>query len=138
MEKTIRCLECGKSAELRHENRIIRKGNKTFKIKGIPYYNCLTCGEPTYDFYVELRVEEITDNLHENNITERMSCDNNFIANVMDEAIYKILDDGSYYGEILKCTGVWANEQTLEKCRQVLQEVLEEWINIQWEEIKDD
>ena len=136
VEKTVRCLECGKPAELKHEDRVIRKENKKFNIKGIPYYSCLTCGEQTYDFYVELRVEEIVDNLHENNVAGRMSCDNNFVANAMDEAIYKMLDDGSCYGEIPKCTGVWANEQTLKKCRQVLQEVLQEWISIQWEEIE--
>ena len=52
----------------------------------------------------------------------------NYVANAMNEATYKILDDGSYYGEIPECVGVWANEQTLEYCRQVLQEVLEEWL----------
>ncbi|WP_409375860.1 type II toxin-antitoxin system HicB family antitoxin [Candidatus Sordicultor fermentans] len=26
------------------------------------------------------------------------------------------------------CPGVWANEKTLEECRDVLKEVLEEWI----------
>ena len=52
----------------------------------------------------------------------------NYVANAMCEATYKILDDGTYYGEITQCTGVWANEQTLEECRQVLQEVLEEWL----------
>ena len=52
----------------------------------------------------------------------------NYVANAMNEATYKILDDGSYYGEISECVGVWANEQTLEYCRQVLQEVLEEWL----------
>ena len=52
----------------------------------------------------------------------------NYVASAMKEATYKLLDDGSYYGEIKKCPGVWANEETLEQCRSVLQEVLEEWL----------
>ncbi|SFR11552.1 type II toxin-antitoxin system HicB family antitoxin [Desulfoscipio geothermicus] len=52
----------------------------------------------------------------------------NYVTNAMCEATYKILEDGSYYGEIEKCPGVWANEKTLEQCRMVLQEVLEEWL----------
>lgn len=37
-------------------------------------------------------------------------------------------DDGTYYGEIPICNGVYANAQTLEACREELKEVLEEWI----------
>lgn len=48
----------------------------------------------------------------------------------MEKAKYKILDDGTYYGEIEECPGVWANGKTLEECWQVLQEVLEEWLAI--------
>jgi predicted RNase H-like HicB family nuclease len=44
-------------------------------------------------------------------------------------ARYEILnDDGSYYGEIPDCNGVYANASTLEDCREELCEVLEEWI----------
>ncbi|WP_449240369.1 type II toxin-antitoxin system HicB family antitoxin [Desulfoscipio gibsoniae] len=46
---------------------------------------------------------------------------------IMQEADFKQLDDGTYYGEIPECPGVWANEKTLEECRKVLQEVLKEW-----------
>lgn len=52
----------------------------------------------------------------------------NYVASAMENASYKILDDNSYYGEIKECPGVWANESTLEECRRVLQEVLEEWL----------
>jgi len=52
----------------------------------------------------------------------------NFVTSAMEKASYRILDDGSYYGEIEECRGVWANEKTLEECREVLQEVLEEWL----------
>lgn len=51
-----------------------------------------------------------------------------FVALAMAEAQYKVLDGGSFFGEISSCPGVWANESTLEKCREVLQEVLEEWL----------
>ena len=40
----------------------------------------------------------------------------------------KLPDDGSYYGEVPECNGVYANAATLEACRRELQEVLEEWI----------
>lgn len=43
-------------------------------------------------------------------------------------AQYKILDDGSYFGKIPGCDGVWASEKTLEQCRETLREILEEWI----------
>lgn len=51
-----------------------------------------------------------------------------FTEAALREAVYKILDDGTFYGEIPLCAGVWANEKTLEKCREVLHEVLEEWL----------
>jgi len=47
-----------------------------------------------------------------------------YLVNAMKEANYKLLDDGSYYGEIKKCPGVWANEETLEQCRLVLSLIL--------------
>ena len=51
-----------------------------------------------------------------------------YIQTAMQQARYKILEDGSYFGEIPDFQGVWANEQTLEDCRRILQEVLEEWL----------
>jgi predicted RNase H-like HicB family nuclease len=33
-----------------------------------------------------------------------------------------------YFGEIPGFQGVWASEASLEGCRRVLQEVLEEWL----------
>jgi len=51
-----------------------------------------------------------------------------YIQEAMSKARYKILEDGTYFGEIPGFDGVWANERTLEKCRAVLQEVLEEWL----------
>ena len=51
-----------------------------------------------------------------------------YISAAMDRARYKIIDDGTYFGEIASLRGVWANAKTLEACRQELQEVLEDWL----------
>ncbi len=52
-----------------------------------------------------------------------------YIRSAMKQAKYEILtDDGSFYGEIPGFNGVHANTQTLEACRDELEEVLQEWI----------
>ena len=51
-----------------------------------------------------------------------------YIARKLAQSKYKILGDGTYFGEIPGLRGVWANANTLEECRKELQEVLEEWI----------
>ena len=52
-----------------------------------------------------------------------------YIQAALRRAKYEILpDDGSYYGEIPQCNGVYANADTLEDCREQLREVLEEWV----------
>lgn len=51
-----------------------------------------------------------------------------YIQAAMKRAQYEILEDKSYYGSIVGFEGVWANEPTLEACRQELQEALEDWI----------
>jgi len=51
-----------------------------------------------------------------------------FVETAMHEARYKMLEDGTFFGEIPSCPGVWANEKTLEVCRDVLREVLEKWL----------
>ena len=52
-----------------------------------------------------------------------------YIQAALRHAKYEILsDDGSYYGEIVECNGVYANAKTLEDCREELRSVLEEWI----------
>ena len=52
-----------------------------------------------------------------------------YIQAALRQARYEILpDDGSYYGEIPVCNGVYANAKTLEACREELEGVLEEWI----------
>lgn len=52
---------------------------------------------------------------------------NEYIEKKLKLARYKILADGSYFGEILGVRGVWANGKNLEDCRQELKEVLEDW-----------
>ena len=53
----------------------------------------------------------------------------NYIRAAMRRAKYEILpDDSTFYGEIPRFDGVYANANTLEACREELEEVLEEWI----------
>lgn len=52
-----------------------------------------------------------------------------YIRAALRHAKYEILpDDGSYYGEIPECNGVYANAKGLEDCREELRAVLEEWV----------
>lgn len=52
-----------------------------------------------------------------------------YIQAAMRRAKYEILeDDGSFFGEIPECQGVWSNADTLEECREELESVLEGWI----------
>lgn len=51
-----------------------------------------------------------------------------FIAKQLQKARYKLLGDGTYFGEIPGLRGVWGNAKTLEGCRRELQEVLESWV----------
>ena len=52
-----------------------------------------------------------------------------YILSAMKKARYEILqDDNSYYGDIPGFKGVYANADTLEGCREELEEVLEEWL----------
>jgi predicted RNase H-like HicB family nuclease len=52
-----------------------------------------------------------------------------YIDAAMRYAKYEILqEDGSFYGEISECNGVYANADNLEDCRKELMEVLEDWI----------
>jgi len=54
-----------------------------------------------------------------------------YIRNKLKTASYKILKDGTYFGEIKGVKGVWANAKNLEKCRQELRDVLEDWVVVQ-------
>jgi predicted RNase H-like HicB family nuclease len=51
-----------------------------------------------------------------------------YIQAAMKQAKYKILEDGTYFGEIPGFPGLWASADTLEACRDELQSALEDWI----------
>ncbi|MGH7900721.1 MAG: type II toxin-antitoxin system HicB family antitoxin [Thermodesulfobacteriota bacterium] len=54
-----------------------------------------------------------------------------YINSAMEKAHYEILEESrTYYSSIPGFKGVWAEGETLEACRQELQDVLEEWIII--------
>lgn len=51
-----------------------------------------------------------------------------YIRTAMGKAHYEILKDERFYGEISGIDGVYAQADSLEKCRDELATVLEEWI----------
>jgi predicted RNase H-like HicB family nuclease len=52
-----------------------------------------------------------------------------YMRAAMHRARYEILpDEGTFYGEIPGVDGVYSEGDTLEACRDELEEVLEEWI----------
>ena len=51
-----------------------------------------------------------------------------FIIKKLKNARYKILEDGSYFGAIPGLKGVWASANDLERCREELRDVLEDWL----------
>lgn len=53
---------------------------------------------------------------------------NEYIGKVLERAEYKRLDDQTWFAEIPEFKGVWANGPTVERCRNELAEVLEEWL----------
>ena len=53
-----------------------------------------------------------------------------YIQLAMRHATFEILDDQTFYGEIVGFQGVYANAETLEQCREELQSVLEGWITL--------
>ncbi len=54
-----------------------------------------------------------------------------YILEQLSRATYKILEDGTYFGEIPSLRGVWAQATSLEDCRQELTDVLESWLYLQ-------
>ena len=52
-----------------------------------------------------------------------------YLEAALRHAHYEILkDDGTYYGEIRECRGVYANAPSLEACREELAATLEDWL----------
>ena len=52
----------------------------------------------------------------------------NYIRAAMRRARFELLEDGTFYAEIPGLQGVFANADSLEGCREQLQEVLEGWL----------
>lgn len=51
-----------------------------------------------------------------------------YIEKKLKEAQYKLLKNGTYFGEIPGIRGVWANAKNLENCREELKSALEDWL----------
>ena len=52
-----------------------------------------------------------------------------YIQAALENARYEIIDDEEpYYGEVPGLDGVWSSGNTLEECRQNLEEVIDEWV----------
>lgn len=51
-----------------------------------------------------------------------------YIQKALHRATYEILEDGTFYAEVPKLQGLYANAPTLEACREELKQSLEEWI----------
>ncbi len=51
-----------------------------------------------------------------------------YLNKKLQRARYKLLKNGTYFGEIPGLRGVWASARALEDCRKELQEVLEDWL----------
>ncbi|MGA1621955.1 MAG: type II toxin-antitoxin system HicB family antitoxin [Synechocystis sp.] len=51
-----------------------------------------------------------------------------YINKAMAQATYELLDDGTFYGEIPVCQGVWSQANSLDACRANLQNALEGWL----------
>jgi predicted RNase H-like HicB family nuclease len=51
-----------------------------------------------------------------------------YIARALEHAQYELTEEGRYFGSIPVIPGVWSEAPSLERCREELREVLEEWI----------
>ena len=51
-----------------------------------------------------------------------------YCSEALERAVYKQLEDGSWFAEIPSFEGVWANAATVEATRAELFELLQEWL----------
>ena len=51
-----------------------------------------------------------------------------YLEKKLKTAKYKLLKDGTYFGEIPGIKGVWANARTRAACQKELAEVFEDWL----------
>jgi predicted RNase H-like HicB family nuclease len=70
--------------------------------------------------------------------TEGPAMFSDYFKAAMKLAQYEIIEDGTYWGKIPGFQGVWANEPTLEACRDELQSVLEDWVLVKLWDNDDD
>ena len=61
-------------------------------------------------------------------VSEAITVLSDYIQAGMKKAHYEILEDNTFYANIPGVQGVYANEPSLEACREELQSVLEDWI----------
>ena len=57
-----------------------------------------------------------------------------FIEQQLEKSRYKLLKNGTYFGEAPGLPVVWANAKNLEKCRKELREVIEDWLLLKIQE----
>jgi predicted RNase H-like HicB family nuclease len=53
-----------------------------------------------------------------------------FKRSALKTAKFETLADGSTYGEIPSCPGVWAKAKNRNSCRRELKQVLSEWVDL--------
>ena len=51
-----------------------------------------------------------------------------YISAALKLGRYELMEDGRFFAEIPELPGVWADGATLEECREMLREVVEDWI----------
>lgn len=51
-----------------------------------------------------------------------------YLQAAMDHAVYKHIEDGTYFGSIAELPGSWANAPTLDECVREMESVAEGWI----------
>ena len=51
-----------------------------------------------------------------------------YIREAMRLAHYELMEDGRFFATVPALKGLWAEEATLETCREELQSTLEDWI----------
>ena len=58
-----------------------------------------------------------------------------YIQAALQNACYEFVEDGKlFFGSVPGLMGVWAEGTTLEKCRETLAEVIEDWV---WVHVRD-
>ena len=56
-----------------------------------------------------------------------------YLYNALAKARYQLLEDGTCYGDIFLCPGVWAVGETIADCREALKGALSDWLTAAYE-----